>query len=60
MGDTEIPGKIAAIYRVNPDGSIEALESVHLGAAEQASMFFTDEGMVVVIGPGRPAPAAGD
>jgi hypothetical protein len=43
-------GKIAGIYRVNPDGTIEALESARVEAAEKASLFLTDEGVVVVIG----------
>ncbi len=43
-------GKIAGIYRVNSDGTIEALESARVEAAEKASLFPTDEGIVVVIG----------
>ena len=43
-------GKIAGIYRVNSDGTIEALESARVEAAEKASLFLTDEGIVVVIG----------
>jgi len=43
-------GKIAGIDRVNSDGTIEALESARVEAAEKASMFSTDEGIVVVIG----------
>jgi hypothetical protein len=50
-------GKIAGIYRVNSDGTIEALESARVEAAEKASLFSTDEGIVVVIG--RPASPAG-
>ena len=36
----EPPGKIAGIYRVNSDGTIEALESARVEAAEKASMFY--------------------
>jgi hypothetical protein len=43
-------GKIAGIYRVSSVGTIEALESARVEAAEKASMFSTDEGIVVVIG----------
>jgi hypothetical protein len=43
-------GKIADIYRVNSDGTIEALESARVEATEKASIFSTDEGIVVVIG----------
>jgi hypothetical protein len=46
-------GRIAGIYRVNSDGTIEALESVRVEAAEEASMFVTDEGIVLVVGPGE-------
>jgi hypothetical protein len=59
MGTAEALGKVAATYRMKPDGSFEALESVHAGAAEQVTMFVTYEGIVVVIGPERPASAAG-
>jgi hypothetical protein len=31
MGTAEALGKVAAIYRMKPDGSFEALESVHAG-----------------------------
>jgi hypothetical protein len=31
MGTVEALGKVAAIYRMKPDGSFEALESVHAG-----------------------------
>jgi hypothetical protein len=49
--NTEGPlGKIAGIYRVNSDGTIEALESARVEAAEKASLFLTDEGIVVVTG----------
>jgi hypothetical protein len=49
--NTEGPlGKIAGIYRVNSDGTIEAIESTRVEAAEKASLFLTDEGIVVVIG----------
>jgi hypothetical protein len=57
--DAETPAKVVGIYRINTDGSIEPLGSVHVGAGEQASMFFTYEGVVVVIAPERPASAAG-
>ena len=60
MGTAETPGKITAIYRVNLDGSIEALESAEVGSAEQVSMFSTYEGIVVVIEPEKPASAADD
>jgi hypothetical protein len=43
-------GKIAGIYRVNSDGTIGALESARVEAAGKASLFFTDGGIVVVIG----------
>jgi hypothetical protein len=39
--NTEEPlAKIAGIYRVNSDGTIEALESARVEAAEKASMFY--------------------
>jgi hypothetical protein len=49
--NAETPARVVGIYRVNADGSIEALETVHVGTAEQLSMFSADEGVVVVIGP---------
>jgi hypothetical protein len=43
--------RIASIYRVNPDGTIEALESASVEATEVATMFVTLEGIVMVIRP---------
>jgi hypothetical protein len=57
--DAEVSAKVVGIYKVKADGSVEALDSVHVGATEQVTMFSTYEGIVVVIGPERPASAAG-
>lgn len=59
MGSAAEPGQVAATYRVKPDRSFEALESVHVGAAERVTMFVTQEGIVGVTGPERPVSAAG-
>jgi hypothetical protein len=53
--DAKAPAKVVGIYRVNADGSFDALESAHVGEAEQVTMFSTYEGIVVVIGPERTA-----
>jgi hypothetical protein len=45
------PARIVGIYRVNPDGTIEALESARVEATEEATMFVTLEGIVMVIRP---------
>ena len=45
------PTEIAGIYRANPDGTFEGMESVRVEAGEEATMFATHEGIVVVIGP---------
>lgn len=43
-------GRVAGIYRINSDASIEFLESAYLEAGEQVATFITDKGIVFVIG----------
>ena len=43
-------GRIAGIYRVNSDASIEPLESAYLEAGQEIAVFITDKGIVFVIG----------
>jgi hypothetical protein len=49
--NAEVPAEVVGIYRVNADRSIQALESVQVGPADQVFMFLTYEGVIVVIGP---------
>jgi len=44
------PARIAGIYRVKPDGAVEAVESARVEAGEETTMFATEAGIVVVIG----------
>ena len=43
-------GKVARIYKVAPGGNLESMESADLEAGEELAMFFSDEGIVVIIG----------
>ena len=43
-------GTVVGIYRVSSDGTVDALESVPADTDEEVSMFFTAEGIILVIG----------
>ena len=42
--------RVARIYRVASDGSIESVDSAYLDTGEEVAMFICDKGVVIIIG----------